>query len=76
MAGYWVVGCKRKVTSFIHSCVTCRKLRGRFGTQVMADLPGDRLAPSPPFTFVGVDTFGPWNVVARRTRGGQANQKR
>lgn len=76
MAGYWVVGCKRKVTSFIHSCVTCRKLRGRFGTQVMADLPEDRLTPSPPFTFVGVDTFGPWNVVARRTRGGQANQKR
>lgn len=42
----------------------------------MADLPEDRLTPSPPFTFVGVDTFGPWNVVARRTRGGQANQKR
>ncbi|XP_061176110.1 uncharacterized protein LOC133185066 [Saccostrea echinata] len=75
-AGYWIIGCKRKVTSHIHSCVICRKLRGRFGTQIMADLPEDRITPSPPFSFVGVDTFGPWNVVARRTRGGQANQKR
>ena len=42
----------------------------------MADLPKDRLDPSPPFSYVGVDTFGPWSVVFRRTRGGVANQKR
>lgn len=42
----------------------------------MADLPEDRLKPAPPFSFVGVDTFGPWPVEHRRTRGGLANQKR
>jgi hypothetical protein len=42
----------------------------------MADLPTDRLTPSPPFTFVGVDVFGPWSITTRRTRGGQANSKR
>lgn len=42
----------------------------------MADLPKDRLAFSPAFTFVGVDTFGPWEVVHRRTRGGLAKHKR
>ena len=26
----------------------------------MADLPSDRLEPSPPFTFCAVDLFGPW----------------
>ncbi len=41
----------------------------------MADLPTDRVEPSPPFTNVGVDAFGPWTIVSRRTRGGYANSK-
>ena len=27
-------------------------------------------------TNVGFDTFGPWQIVTRRTRGGQAHGKR
>ena len=42
----------------------------------MANLPVDRLTPAPPFSFVGLDVFGPWLVSARRTRGGVANSKR
>ena len=42
----------------------------------MANLPEGRVTPSAPFSYVGIDTFGPWNVVSRRTRGGQANSKR
>ena len=42
----------------------------------MADLPVDRLTPAPPFSYVGLDVFGPWQVSARRTRGGVANSKR
>ena len=42
----------------------------------MSDLPDDRLACAPPFSFVGVDVFGPWNIVTRRTRGGMAASKR
>ena len=53
-------------------CVTCRKLRRRTEHELMSDLPEDRLTPSPPFSNVGVDTFGPWQIVTRRTRGGQA----
>ena len=76
MAGYWIIGGKRLVSSIIHKCVKCRKLRGRGERQKMADLPPDRLEPAPPFTYVGLDTFGPWSVVTRRTRGGAANSKR
>ncbi|XP_062584179.1 uncharacterized protein LOC134245966 [Saccostrea cucullata] len=75
-AGYWIVVMKRKVSSFISKCVMCRKLRGKFSQQKMADLPEDRCKPSPPFSYVGVDTFGPWMVAFRRTRGESANQKR
>ncbi|KAJ7991249.1 hypothetical protein DPEC_G00295360 [Dallia pectoralis] len=42
----------------------------------MADFPPERLHIGPPFTYVGVDVFGPWQIVARRTRGGQAQSKR
>lgn len=71
--GFWVVGAKNLTRSEIKSCVTCRKLRGSFGWQKMADLPEDRI----PFSYVGVDTFGPWTITQRRTRGrGTVNQKR
>ena len=75
-AGLWVVAGKRLIGSVIHHCVTCRKLRGKLEVQKMADLPPERLSSSPPFTYVGLDVFGPWNVVTRRTRGGAAHSKR
>ncbi|XP_033103146.1 uncharacterized protein LOC117105950 [Anneissia japonica] len=74
--GYWVTGCKRLVSSVIHKCVICRKLRGKLSFQRMANLPEERLTPGPPFSQVGVDCFGPWQVSARRTRGGIAQSKR
>ena len=75
-AGYWIIGGKHLVSSVIHRCVTCRKLRGRLQDQKMADLPADRLTPEPPFTNVGLDVFGPWVIMTRRTRGGSADSKR
>ena len=42
----------------------------------MADLPEDRITATPPFTNVGMDVFGPWTVVTRRTRGGTSDSKR
>ncbi|KAM4049370.1 uncharacterized protein ACNLHF_008390 [Anomaloglossus baeobatrachus] len=42
----------------------------------MANLPTDRLSTDQPFSYVGVDVFGPWSVITRRTRGGAASSKR
>ncbi|XP_061908363.1 uncharacterized protein LOC133653277 isoform X1 [Entelurus aequoreus] len=75
-AGYWIVGAKRCINSILRKCVVCNKLRGRTAEQKMADLPPDRLCTEPPFTYVGLDVFGPWSVTTRRTRGGQAESKR
>ncbi|XP_033755669.1 uncharacterized protein LOC117338425 [Pecten maximus] len=74
--GYWLIGGKRLIRSVIYQCVKCKKLRGRSCTQIMSALPEDRVTPGPPFSSVGVDAFGPWNVVARRTRGGVSQNKR
>lgn len=75
-AGLWLVGGKRCIRGTLSQCVTCRRLRGKQEHQLMADLPADRLQVAPPFTYVGLDVFGPWEVISRRTRGGQANSKR
>ncbi|KAM4012761.1 uncharacterized protein ACNLHF_004514 isoform 1-T3 [Anomaloglossus baeobatrachus] len=75
-AGLWIIGMKRRVAQILHDCVHCRKARGKQLYQQMADLPTDRLSTEPPFTYVGLDVFGPWMVSTRRTRGGQANSKR
>ncbi|CAC5390540.1 unnamed protein product [Mytilus coruscus] len=73
--GFWVIGSKRLVSTIIRQCVTCKKLRGQFKVQKMSDLPEDRLTPGPPFTFVGIDTFGPYQIIHRKTRGSSINQK-
>jgi hypothetical protein len=75
-AGYWVVGGHGMVSRILNSCVTCRKLRGKMLTQHMANLPKDRIEPSPPFTSIGVDVFGPWIIRTRKLRGGAAESKR
>ena len=75
-SGLWIVGGKRLINSVLHKCVICKKLRGKLEEQKMADLPPERLNTSPPFTYVGLDVFGPWAVIARRTRGGHAESKR
>ncbi|XP_062848434.1 uncharacterized protein LOC134310729 [Trichomycterus rosablanca] len=58
--GYWITGLNRAVASHIHQCVTCRKLRRPVEGQRMSDLPTERVEPSPPFTFCGMDCFGPF----------------
>ena len=75
-AGFWLVGAKRSISSVLFKCVTCRKLRGKTECQQMGNLPPERMQVAPPFTYVGTDVFGPWEVVTRRTRGGHANSKR
>lgn len=75
-AGYWIIGCRRQVNSYLRRCVICKKLRGKQQQPKMADLAEVRLQPAPPFSFVGVDVFGPWGVVTRNTRGVKAQAKR
>ena len=61
-SGYWVVGGTSVVGNRISKCVVCRKLHGPVSEQKMADLPDDRLEPSPSFTYCEVDYSGPWLI--------------
>ena len=64
--GFWIVGGSNAVGKLIGKCVICRKLRAPVKEQIMAPLPEDRLAITPPFTNSAVDYFGPWIIKLGR----------
>ena len=65
-AGYHVINGRGVVSSVISKCVPCLKKRGRFQEQKMSDLPAERVEPSPPFTYSGMDVFGPFHIKEGR----------
>ncbi|XP_045198535.2 uncharacterized protein LOC123552853 [Mercenaria mercenaria] len=73
-AGFWITGGKRLINSVIHNCARCRRLRRPVKTQKTSDLPPCSVTAFAPFTYV--DTFGPWSILTRKTRGGASNSKR
>ncbi|KAL0154219.1 hypothetical protein M9458_050473 [Cirrhinus mrigala] len=58
--GFWIIGGSKVVAQYIRQCVPCRRARRPLEQQRMADLPRDRTDPSPPFTYCGMDCFGPF----------------
>ena len=65
--GYWIIDGNSKTRQIIIKCVTCRSLRGRLGEQKMANLPYERTTEAPPFTYHGVDMFGPFYIKEKRS---------
>ncbi|XP_070203690.1 uncharacterized protein [Littorina saxatilis] len=70
-SGIWICSARKVVSSVIHRCIHCARLRGRPSSQKMANLPSDRVEAAPPFTNTGLDCFGPFEV-----KDGRRNVKR
>ncbi|KAJ8032675.1 hypothetical protein HOLleu_26265 [Holothuria leucospilota] len=65
---FWLLNGRTAVKSALSKCVVCRKLIARPAQQVMAALPLERVSSDkPPFSFVGVDFFGPFEVKRSRS---------
>ncbi len=64
--GYWIIGGSSAVGYHISNCVTCQKCRGNVQEQKMANLLKDRTESEAPFTYCGVDYFGPWHIKEGR----------
>ena len=58
--GFWIIDGNAAVRNHVYHCVTCRKLRGKLGEQKMAGVPEERSSDAVPFTYVGMDMFGPF----------------
>ncbi|UYV74976.1 hypothetical protein LAZ67_12001946 [Cordylochernes scorpioides] len=56
---YWIISCKAAVKRVLNQCITCFKHRSKVVTQILGELPLERVVPSRPFQRVGVDLAGP-----------------
>ena len=66
---FWVVKGRSAVRRVLKKCLDCQRRKAPTGEQFMAKLPKDRITPhEPPFTYVGVDYFGPIEVKQGRSR--------
>ncbi|XP_033111023.1 uncharacterized protein LOC117112078 [Anneissia japonica] len=65
---YWIVGVTSLAKTVKFRCVKCRKFNHRVETQLMVELPAERMASfTPPFYYIACDYFGPYNVkIGRR----------
>ena len=60
---FWIISGRSLVKKIIRSCIRCRRMNAKPMEQFMGSLLRARLeAYHPPFTFTGVDLFGPLTV--------------
>ena len=64
----WIIRARPTLRRILSTCFSCRKRQVPTEEQKMARLPRDRVTPSkPPFSFVGGDCFGPFQVRRGKT---------
>lgn len=66
---FWVVNGRRIVRQRIGRCLICFRHRPKLSTQLMGDLPAHRVQPTAPFSSVGIDYAGPFNISPSKGRG-------
>ncbi|XP_064074467.1 uncharacterized protein LOC113393726 [Vanessa tameamea] len=66
---YWIIKAKSLVKSYIHRCLICSRIKATAKSQIMGDLPKQRVTPSRPFLHSGVDFCGPFQTLMTKGRG-------
>lgn len=61
-AKYWIIGLRRGAATVVKRCLACIRYARKEQTQLMGDLPKERVTNTRPFTYCGVDYFGPIKV--------------
>jgi len=65
---YWIPQANSAIKKLIARCRVCQRFNTKTGKQKMADLPKDLLLPDqPPFTNMGFDLSGPFEVKRGRS---------
>ncbi|XP_035230492.1 uncharacterized protein LOC118202416 [Stegodyphus dumicola] len=67
---YWPIHGKGLARKIVHACVICFKNKPIAASQVMGNLPTERITPTSPFLNCGVDFCGPFHVQFKGQRKG------
>ena len=66
---FWIPRARQVIKSIVKNCIRCKKMNAPLQQQQMSDLPAERLeAGKPPFTYVGIDIFGPFMTKLNRSQ--------
>ncbi|XP_060801075.1 uncharacterized protein LOC106136136 [Amyelois transitella] len=64
---FWIVGLRNTIRSIVNKCILCKIRKAQPMNRIMGDLPPQRLAHHQrPFTYTGIDYFGPITVTIGR----------
>ena len=61
-AEYWITSLHNMVKQIRKNCFECKEKFHITENQQMSNLPVERLKPTPPFTFIGIDYLGPFVI--------------
>ena len=64
---FWPIHGLKIAKKIVNSCVPCKRVRPTHMSQLMGNLPSDRVTPSRPFTIIGIDHCGPFKVRLQPT---------
>ena len=64
---FWLLQARTLVHQVLRKCVSCRNRNEAPMQQLMVDLPKGLIPFEPPFTYTGVDFFGPFHVKRGRS---------
>lgn len=63
---FWIVQCRQRVKSVLNKCISCKRLRGKSGSEHFAPLPKGRVsAAAAPFKVTGTDFAGPIYIITK-----------
>ena len=63
-----ILGARKLSRKICSQCKTCRRLAPRWSTQMMAELPAERVTPAMAFTHTGMDFAGPFSIKMGHVR--------
>ncbi|XP_071041441.1 uncharacterized protein [Parasteatoda tepidariorum] len=65
---FWILRGRQAIKQVIHKCLPCKLSKAKYGKQIEAPLPPERVVPSAPFTTTGIDFAGPVNIRCLKSR--------
>ncbi|GFU83673.1 integrase catalytic domain-containing protein [Trichonephila clavipes] len=71
---FWALGGRNLARKMVHTCVVCFKCKPIPSSQIMGNLPYERVNMAPPFSITGLDLGGPYFVTYKHQRKGVLNK--